>query len=151
MLNVLRQIGHLVAKDLRIEARSRQTLGVVIVLGMVYPEPNLGRAGEPPADAAGPYAFSQYQVTRDIAVDAMMIARELEHRGYRAAVTYDVCGCGSMTENPRFDTPDVFCNRFAASAAGLAVIGYQTQNIYTILWIAIRLDRSQPYQYHPLT
>lgn len=94
-----------------------------IVLGMVYPEANLARAGEPPADAAGPYAFSQYQITRDIAVDALMIARELAHRGYRAAVTYDVTGCGSLTENPRFDIPDVFCGRFEAAAAGLAVIG----------------------------
>ncbi len=95
----------------------------VIVLGMVYPDQNLTRAGEPPADAAGPYGFSQYQVIRDLGVDALMIARELEHRGFRAAITYDLCGTGSMTENPRFKTPDIFSNRFAAAGAGLGVIG----------------------------
>jgi len=95
----------------------------VIVLGMVYPDENLTRAGEPPADAAGPYAFSQYQIVRDLGVNALMIGRELEHRGFRAAITYDVCGTGSMTENPRFDIPDIFSNRFAAVAAGLGVIG----------------------------
>ena len=95
----------------------------VIVLGMLYPEANLGRAGEPPADAAGPYAFSQYQVIRDLGANALTIARELEQRGYRAAITYDLCGTGSMTQNPRFQTPDIFSNRFAATAAGLGVIG----------------------------
>ena len=60
---------------------------------------------------------------RDLGMDALMIGRELEHRGFRAAITYDVCGTGSMTENPRFDIPDIFSNRFAAAAAGLGVIG----------------------------
>ncbi len=95
----------------------------VIVLGMSYPEPNLGRAGEPPADAVGPYAFSQYAAIRELGIDALTIARELEHRGYRAAITYDLCGCGSTTQNPRLSAPDIFCNRFAAAAAGLGVIG----------------------------
>src|SRR5436190_2397331 len=35
MTTALRQIGMLVSKDLRIEARSRQTLGVVTVLGIL--------------------------------------------------------------------------------------------------------------------
>lgn len=35
MTRTLRQIGALVGKDLRIEARSRQTLGLVIVLGLL--------------------------------------------------------------------------------------------------------------------
>lgn len=35
MIKVLRQIALLTAKDLRIEARSRQTLGLVVVLGML--------------------------------------------------------------------------------------------------------------------
>ncbi|HUS80902.1 MAG TPA: hypothetical protein VM283_06510, partial [Armatimonadota bacterium] len=95
----------------------------VVVLGMIYPEPNLGRAGEPPADAAGPYGFVQYQVIRDLGMEALKLARELEHRGYRAAITYDVAGVGSQTENPRFDTPDIFSGRFEAAAAGLGIIG----------------------------
>ena len=35
MLTTLRQILHLIAKDLRIEARGRQTLGLVVVLGIL--------------------------------------------------------------------------------------------------------------------
>jgi len=30
---------------------------------------------------------------------------------------------GSQTENPRFDTPDIFSGRFEAAAAGLGIIG----------------------------
>jgi len=95
----------------------------VIVLGMAIPAKTLERAGESPADAVGPWAFANYQVTRDICIDAINIARELEHRGFRAAVTFDVTGVGGKTENPRFQTPDIFSGRFEAAAAGLAVIG----------------------------
>lgn len=95
----------------------------VIVLGMAIPAKTLDRAGESPADAIGPWSFANYQVTRDICIDAVNIARELEHRGFRAAVTFDVTGVGGKTENPRFDTPDIFSGRFEAAAAGLATIG----------------------------
>ncbi len=36
MIAVVRQIGLLAGKDLRIEARTRQTLGLVLVLGAVF-------------------------------------------------------------------------------------------------------------------
>ncbi|MEA3403521.1 MAG: hypothetical protein U9R79_19920 [Armatimonadota bacterium] len=95
----------------------------VIVLGMGYPAQTLDRAGEEPAVAVGPYAFASYEVTRDIGIDALNIARELDRRGFRAAITYDVTGVGSKTQNPRFATPDIFSGRVEAAAAGLGVIG----------------------------
>ncbi len=117
----------------------------VIVLGMAYPAKTLDRAGEEPADAVGPYAFANYQVCRDIGIDALNIARELEHRGYRAAVTYDVTGVGSKTQNPRFATPDIFSGRVEAAAAGLSVIGRGGFSItpefgVRVRWVAIVTD-----------
>ena len=44
MMRVLKQIMLLTAKDLRIEARSRQTLGLVIMLG--GPRSGLERSGQ---------------------------------------------------------------------------------------------------------
>lgn len=121
----------------------------VIVLGMAYPAVTLDRAGEEPADAVGPYAFARYQVARDIGIDALVIARELEHRGYRAAITYDVTGVGSLTQNPRFLTPDIFSGRIEAAAAGLATIGRAGFSItpeygVRVQWVAIVTDAELP-------
>jgi len=54
MLYSLRQIFLLVGKDLRIEARSRQTIGLVIVLGLlIVVVLGLGLQGQPAADRSG--------------------------------------------------------------------------------------------------
>ncbi|MGD9495461.1 MAG: hypothetical protein AB7Y46_04025 [Armatimonadota bacterium] len=117
----------------------------VIVLGMAITARTLDRAGEEPADAIGPYAFAQYQVTRDIAIDALNLARELDRRGYRAAITWDVTGVGSKTQNPRFLTPDIFSGRIEAAAAGLCTIsrgGFSISPDYGVRmrWVAIVTD-----------
>ncbi len=117
----------------------------VIVLGMAYPAKTLDRAGAEPADAVGPYAFAHYQVTRDIGIDALNVARELDRRGFRATVTWDVTGVGSKTQNPRFATPDIFAGRIEAAAAGLAVIGRGGFAItpdygVRVRWVAIVTD-----------
>lgn len=117
----------------------------VIVLGMAIPAKTLERAGESPATAVGPWAFANYQVTRDVCIDALNIARELDHRGFRAAVTFDVTGVGGKTENPRFDTPDIFSGRFEAVAAGLATIGRGGFSItpehgVRMRWVAVVTD-----------
>ena len=117
----------------------------VIVLGMAIPAKTLERAGETPADAVGPWAFANYQATRDVCIDALNIARELDHRGFRAAVTFDVTGVGGLTENPRFDTPDIFSGRFEAAAAGLATIGKGGFSItpehgVRVRWVAVVTD-----------
>lgn len=121
----------------------------VIVLGMAYPEATLDRAGEEPADAVGPYAFARYQVARDIGINALVIARELAHRGFRAAITYDVTGVGSLTQNPRFLTPDIFSGRIEAAAAGLATIGIGGFAItpeygVRVQWVAVVTDADLP-------
>ena len=117
----------------------------VIVLGMSIPAKTLERAGESPADAVGPWAFANYQDTRDVCIDAVNIARALEHRGFRAAVTFDVTGVGGKTENPRFDTPDIFSGRFEAAAAGLATIGrggfaITPEHDARVRWVSIVTD-----------
>lgn len=117
----------------------------VIVLGMALPERTLDRAGEEPADAVSPYSYASYQVARDLGIDALNIARELDRRGYRAAITWDVTGVGSKTQNPRFLTPDVFCGRIEAAAAGLATIGrggFAISPDYgvRVRWVAIVTD-----------
>jgi hypothetical protein len=54
---------------------------------------------------------------------AVKAARRLEEMGYRAAITTDLSGSGSLVANPRGLQPDALGNRFAATAAGLATIG----------------------------
>ena len=117
----------------------------VIVLGMAITERTLDRAGEEPADAIGPYAFAEYQVTRDIGIDALNLARELDRRGFRAAITWDVTGVGSKTQNPRFLAPDIFSGRIEAAAAGLCIIGrggfaISPEHGVRTRWVAIVTD-----------
>lgn len=53
MIGTLRQVSLLVAKDLRIEARSRQTLGLVVVLGiLIVTVLGLGLGSNRPAGSA---------------------------------------------------------------------------------------------------
>ena len=82
---------------------------------------------------------------RDIGIDALVIARELAHRGFRAAITYDVTGVGGLTQNPRFLTPDIFSGRIEAAAAGLARIGIGGFTItpeygVRVQWVAVVTD-----------
>jgi len=95
----------------------------VIVVGLRLPKASVERTALPPADAVGPYTFAQYEsvnLLRNMAYRAM---RWLEDRGYRAALTFDLCGTGSVVGNPRGEQPDAFCNRFTAVAAGLGHLG----------------------------
>ncbi|MDH7571486.1 MAG: hypothetical protein QHJ73_18070, partial [Armatimonadota bacterium] len=95
----------------------------VIVLGLRLPRATVERVALPPAEAVGPYAFAQYQAANQLRWMAYRAIRWLEDRGYRGALTFDLCGTGSFVGNPRGEQPDAFCNRFAAVAAGLARLG----------------------------
>jgi epoxyqueuosine reductase QueG len=83
------------------------------------------RAGRPPAEAAGPYAFETYATNWVGSAIAVRLVKELEALGYRAALSMDLLNTASWTANPRGDQPDSFSNRFAAVAAGL---GWLTVN-----------------------
>jgi epoxyqueuosine reductase QueG len=95
----------------------------VIVVGLRFPKASVERTAREPAEAVGPYAFAQYESVNLLSLWCFRAMRWLEDRGYRAALTFDVTGTGSVTRTPPGEQPDVFCNRFAAVAAGLGHIG----------------------------
>ncbi|HEX2951829.1 MAG TPA: hypothetical protein VHV83_20030, partial [Armatimonadota bacterium] len=95
----------------------------VLVIGLRLPQMSVERTALPPAEAVGPYAFAQYESNMLLQMKAFRIMRVLEDLGYRANVTSDLCGTGSVVANPRGEQPDAFCNRFAAVAAGLGRLG----------------------------
>lgn len=95
----------------------------VIVLGYHFPFLNLERAAEPPSDAVGPYSYAVYQTNRWLRHMGLSVTRALHRLGYRAIMTQDLCGSGTLVANPRGAQPDALANRFAAVAAGLGHIG----------------------------
>lgn len=97
--------------------------GSVLVIGYHFPFENIERAAEPPAEAVGPYSYATYQAHRRLRHLGVKAARRLEEMGYRAVVTTDLAGSGTVVANPRGPQPDALANRFAAAAAGLGWIG----------------------------
>ena len=95
----------------------------VIVAALRLPRATVDRTGRPPAEAVGPLAYAHYMAIRLLGLLAFRAVRLLEDRGFRAAITFDLCGTGSFTGSPRGEQPDAFSNRFAAVAAGLARLG----------------------------
>jgi epoxyqueuosine reductase QueG len=83
------------------------------------------RAGKPPAEAAGPYAFQTYATNWVGCSIAVQLVKQLESLGYHAALSLDLLNAASVTANPRGEQPDGLSNRFAAVAAGL---GWLTVN-----------------------
>ena len=94
----------------------------VIVMGARIPRASVRRAGEPPAEAIGPYVYAQAQAHHTLAYAALKLVRTLEGLGHRCVVSYDLTGAGSLVCNPRGPQPDIFCNRFEAVCAGLGTI-----------------------------
>ncbi len=91
----------------------------VIVLGMHYPETPAARVGQPPAEAVGPYVFSQYEVNRLIGHLGYSITKVLNGLGYHAMYTHDLTGAGSVVGSPRGLFADATCNTLEAAAAGI--------------------------------
>jgi ferredoxin len=91
----------------------------VLVIGLRLPRASVRRTALPPAEAVGPYAFAQYESANLLRLLAVRAMARLSERGHRAALTFDLCGTGSLVGNPRGEQPDAFANRFAAVAAGL--------------------------------
>ncbi len=92
----------------------------VFVFALRYHEEVLKQATKPPAEAVGPYSFLTYVTQWLGSVIASQIVKRLEGLGYKAAISMDLLGTGSYTANPRGPQADLFSNRFAAVAAGLA-------------------------------
>ncbi len=96
----------------------------VIILGIHYPETGAERVGKPPAEAVGPYVFSQYEVNRMIGHAGYSIARMLHAMGYQAQMDYNLTGAGSVVGSPRGPFHDATCNALEAVAAGIGKLAY---------------------------
>ena len=101
------------ATDLLSDAKS------VIVMGMHYPETPAMRVGQPPAEAVGPYVFTQYEVNRLTGHLAYSICRALNALGYEAVYSHNLTGAGSTVGSPRGQFNGASCNALEAVAAGI--------------------------------
>lgn len=101
------------ATDLLKDAKS------VIVMGMHYPETPAERVGQPPAEAVGPYVFTQYEVNRLTGHLAYSVCRALNAMGYEAVYSHNLTGAGSAVGSPRGQFNGASSNALEAVAAGI--------------------------------
>jgi len=97
----------------------------VILMGMHYPQIVQKMTIKPPAYAVGPYMYSKYETTFELAYSSFKIEKYLQGKGYRAVATYNLTGIGGDMGTPRGELPDAFCNQLEAVEAG---IGQLTAN-----------------------
>ena len=91
----------------------------VILMGMHYPEIVQKMTIKPPAYAVGPYMYSKYETTFELAYSSFKIEKYLQGKGYRAVATYNLTGIGGDMGTPRGALPDAFCNQLEAVEAGI--------------------------------
>jgi len=91
----------------------------VILMGIHYPEIVQKMTIKPPAYAVGPYMYSKYETTFELAYSAFKIEKYLQGKGYRAVATYNLTGIGGDMGTPRGVLPDAFCNQLEAVEAGI--------------------------------
>lgn len=117
----------------------------VVMLGLRLPSASVRRTAQPPAEAVGPYIFAQYVVNWILREKALFLVKWLRGLGYKAEVTFDLMGTGSIVANPRGPQVSVFANRFEAVAAGLGTLtagGFVTTEDFgpNIRYVAIVTD-----------
>lgn len=91
----------------------------VIIMGINYPEIVQKMTIKPPAYAVGPYMYSKYETTFELAYTSFKVEKYLQGKGYRAVATYNLTGIGGDMGTPRGALPDTFCNQLEAVEAGL--------------------------------
>ena len=91
----------------------------VILMGIHYPEIVQKMTIKPPAYAVGPYMYSKYETTFELAYSSFKVMKYLQGKGYRAVATYNLTGIGGDMGTPRGALPDAFCNQLEAVEAGL--------------------------------
>lgn len=91
----------------------------VILMGMHYPEIVQKMTIKPPAFAVGPYMYSKYETTFELAYSSFKVIKYLQGKGYKAIATYNLTGIGGDMGTPRGELPDAFCNQLEAVEAGL--------------------------------
>lgn len=94
----------------------------VILMGIHYPEIVQQMTIKPPAFAVGPYMFSKYETTFELAYTSFKVIKYLEGKGYHATTTYNLTGIGGDMGTPRGILPDAFCNQLEAVEAGLGAL-----------------------------
>lgn len=91
----------------------------VIIMGIHYPEIVQKMTIKPPAYAVGPYMYSKYETSFELAYAAIKVEKYLEGKGYRAVASYNLTGIGGDMGTPRGALPDAFTNQLEAVEAGL--------------------------------
>ena len=91
----------------------------VILMGIHYPEIVQKMTIKPPAYAVGPYMYSKYETTCELAYASFKVEKYLQGKGYKAVATYNLTGIGGDMGTPRGVLPDAFCNQLEAVEAGL--------------------------------
>lgn len=99
----------------------------VIVLGLHYPETAVERVGQPPAEAVGPYVFTQYEANRLIGHLGYAVCTMLNALGYKAIYSHNLTGTGSVVGSPRGLFNDATCNALEAVTAGIGELTYNGQ------------------------
>lgn len=117
----------------------------VIMMGIHYPEIVQKMTIKPPAFAVGPYMFSKYETTFELAYASFKVIKYLQGKGYNAVATYNLTGIGGDMGTPRGILPDAFCNQLEAVEAGigqLTVNGmcYTEEHAFSQDFIAIITD-----------
>ena len=88
-------------------------------MGIHYPEIVQKMTIKPPAYAVGPYMYSKYETTFELAYSSFKIEKYLQGKGYNAVATYNLTGIGGDMGTPRGALPDAFCNQLEAVEAGI--------------------------------
>ena len=91
----------------------------VIIMGINYPEIVQKMTIKPPAFAVGPYMYSKYETTFELAYTSFKVEKYLQGKGYNAVSTYNLTGIGGDMGTPRGALPDAFCNQLEAVEAGI--------------------------------
>lgn len=117
----------------------------VIMMGIHYPEVVQKMTIKPPAFAVGPYMFSKYETTFELAYSSFKVIKYLQGKGYNAVATYNLTGIGGDMGTPRGILPDAFCNQLEAVEAGLGSLTvngmcYTEEHAFSQDFIAIVTD-----------
>ncbi len=117
----------------------------VIMMGIHYPEIVQQMTIKPPAFAVGPYMYSKYETTFELAYASFKVIKYLQGKGYNAVATYNLTGIGGDMGTPRGILPDAFCNQLEAVEAGLGSLTvngmcYTEEHAFSQDFIAIITD-----------
>ena len=117
----------------------------VILMGINYPEIVQKMTIKPPAYAVGPYMYSKYETTFELAYASFKVEKYLQGKGYNAVATYNLTGIGGDMGTPRGALPDAFCNQLEAVEAGLGQLTlngmcYTKEHAFSQDFIAIVTD-----------